>query len=362
MATTDKQLRVAMIGSGNFACCIVKNVGENTKRFPEMFHPTVNMWVFEENIEGRNLSDIINEEHENVKYLPGVALPDNVLAVSDLRKCCENADVLIFCMPHQFIERTCRTIRDVVDPTALVVSLIKGFGDAPDNDDDNAFQLISQRISTHLGVGDANCAVMMGANLANEIAQGQFCESTVGCSSNSPSTRLRLKRLLETDMFRIRLCDDPKTVEMCGALKNVVAVGAGFVDGLGEGIHVKSALIKRGLIEMMAFVRLFRPEAEDKTFLESCGVADLVTTCFGGRNRLVGEEFARRFANSTPTTLHALEAEMLNGQKLQGPMTANEVIHILKSKKQTEKFPIFKRVDDICKGKHNPQAILEVIS
>uniref|UniRef100_A0A4W5NNQ8 Glycerol-3-phosphate dehydrogenase 1 like n=1 Tax=Hucho hucho TaxID=62062 RepID=A0A4W5NNQ8_9TELE len=98
-------------------------------------------------------------------------------------------------------------------------------------------------------------------------------------------------------------------------------------------------------MEMIAFAKLFSKDGvvSSATFLESCGVADLITTCYGGRNRRVAEAFAE-----TGKTIAVLEQEMLNGQKLQGPATSAEVYHILKQKGLVDKFPLFVAVYQIC--------------
>jgi glycerol-3-phosphate dehydrogenase len=103
-------------------------------------------------------------------------------------------------------------------------------------------------------------------------------------------------------------------VEVCGALKNVVALGAGFVDGLGLGENSKAAIIRIGLMEMKRFTQHYFKSAKDSTFFESCGVADLIVTCYGGRNRRCAEAFVR--AGGTKT-FEDIEAELMNGQKIQ---------------------------------------------
>ncbi len=81
--------------------------------------------------------------------------------------------------------------------------------------------------------------------------------------------------------------------EMCGTLKNIVALGAGIVDGLGLGPNSKATIIRQGLVEMRSFTKALYPTARDDTFLECCGVGDLVATCTGGRNRLVAEAWTK---------------------------------------------------------------------
>eukprot|EP00069_Balaena_mysticetus_P005994 bmy_18291T0 len=143
---------------------------------------------------------------------------------------------------------------------------------------------------------------------------------------------------------RAGVCVDPGLCRGIARTRNIVAVGAGFCDGLRCGDNTKAAVIRLGLMEMIAFARIFcKGQVSTATFLESCGVADLITTCYGGRNRRVAEAFAR-----TGKTIEELEKEMLNGQKLQGPQTSAEVYRILKQKGLLDKFPLFTAVYQIC--------------
>ncbi|XP_056157178.1 glycerol-3-phosphate dehydrogenase 1-like protein [Lampris incognitus] len=329
-------LKVCIVGSGNWGSVIAKIVGHNVKG-SNRFDPNVNMWVFEETVNGKKLSEIINTEHENVKYLPGHKLPKNVVAVPDVTEAVKGAKVLVFVIPHQFIGRTCEQIKPHITPGTIGISLIKGIDAGPEG-----LKLISDIIREKLEI---DVSVLMGANIASEVAEEKFCETTIGAKE---ANGILFKELLQTPNFRITVVQDSETVELCGALKNIVAVGAGFCDGLGFGDNTKAAVIRLGLMEMVAFAKMFcKSPVSSTTFLESCGVADLITTCYGGRNRKVAEAFVR-----TKKSIAELEEEMLNGQKLQGPQTSTEVYKILEKQGIANKFPLFSAVYMICyKGK-----------
>jgi glycerol-3-phosphate dehydrogenase (NAD+) len=103
---------------------IAKIVGENVQKF-DYFDKEVKMYVYEEQVNGRKLTEIINNDHENVKYLPGHKLPSNVKAVSDIVETCHDADLLIFVLPHSFVVPTCRPLVGKLKKNAFGLSLIK---------------------------------------------------------------------------------------------------------------------------------------------------------------------------------------------------------------------------------------------
>lgn len=165
--------------------------------------------------------------------------------------------------------------------------MIKGVDSSPKG----GLVLVSNLISQILSI---DVSVLMGANIANEVAQEMFCEATIGYKNKEYAERFKL--LFDTPHFRINCVRDVEGVELCGALKNIVAIAAGIVDGLDLGENTKAAIIRIGLAEMKRFIDLFAPINESErweTFFESCGVADLITTCFGGRNRKLAEAHVR---------------------------------------------------------------------
>uniref|UniRef100_A0A8C5DFC8 Glycerol-3-phosphate dehydrogenase [NAD(+)] n=1 Tax=Gouania willdenowi TaxID=441366 RepID=A0A8C5DFC8_GOUWI len=327
------RLAPCMAVLSHWGSAIAKIIGHNV-RASNRFDPVVNMWVYEEMIDGRKLTEIINTEHENVKYLPNHKLPANVVAIPELVDAVKGAKVLVFVVPHQFIAKLCDQMKNHLGEGTIGISLIKGISEGPDG-----LKLVSDIIREKL---ELDVSVLMGANIANEVAEEKFCESTIG-ARNEANGQI-FKELLQTPNFRITVVMDSDTVELCGALKNIVAVAAGFSDGFGLGDNTKAAVIRLGMMEMVAFARLFLGESVcSETFLESCGVADLITTCYGGRNRRVAEAFVK-----TSKSITELEAEMLNGQKLQGPQTSADVYNVLQKKDMVNKFPLFAAVYQIC--------------
>jgi glycerol-3-phosphate dehydrogenase (NAD+) len=355
-STHETAEKVCIVGSGNWGSAISIPVGRNCRQFSHCEN-NVNMWVYEEELDmpsggRRKLTDIINSSHENIKYLPGIQLPRNVIAVSDIEEACQGATLLIFVLPHQFLPPLLSKIKNVVHPSCRGVSLIKGM----DFDDKNMSPvLVSRQIEKAMSLPQIpfHCGVLMGANVANEVAQGQVCESTIACNFepfDGEDLNEKTRIIFNSPTLRVQHVKDVAGAEACGALKNVIALGAGFIDGLGTyGGNTKAALLRIGLLEMISFCKHFFEGVCDDTFLHSCGMADLITTCYGGRNRKCADAFTKKRAedvqkewdeNSCQTLWESLEKDLLNGQKLQGTITAKEVYTTLSRKKLLDSYPL----------------------
>ncbi|WVN88128.1 glycerol-3-phosphate dehydrogenase (NAD(+)) [Cryptococcus depauperatus CBS 7841] len=338
--------KVAIIGSGNWGTAIARLAGINTKKHNDVFDDSrVPVWVFEEQFEGRKLTEIINETHENKKYLPDIKLPDNIVAVPDLLEAVKEATALVFVTPHQFLGKILDELEGHVKKDAKAISLIKGVEVKEAN-----IYLFADVIEKRLGI---STSALSGANIANEVAKDTFSETTVGYRTEEEGKLWQM--LFQTDKFKVQLIDDVTGVSLCGALKNIVAVAAGICDGLGYGSNSKSAIMRIGLLEMKYFCQEFFRDVKEESFLqESAGVSDVITSCLSGRNYRVAVEFVRQ-----KKSFDELEVEMLNGQKLQGIHTAKDVHNFLSARKQSRVYPLFDKVYQIAWEGLDPAQLTE---
>ncbi|KAI9674416.1 MAG: glycerol-3-phosphate dehydrogenase [Caeruleum heppii] len=398
LGAATKKHKVTVVGSGNWGSAIAKIVAENVSAHPELFEKGVQMWVFEEKVSlatthsrydaademstnPQELTKLINHFHENVRYLPNIPLPHNITANPSLVDSVKNSSILIFNLPHQFIGGICDQLRGHIVPYARGISCIKGV-----NVSSSTVSLFSESIGSKLGI---YCGALSGANIANEVAQEKFSETTIAYdpppmdsrnptpessqvdltkmsdeeapSGASKKVKLQpvpaefppldhnvLKTLFHRPYFHVRMVHDVAGVSISGALKNVVAIGAGFVDGRGWGDNAKAAVMRVGLLEMVKFgQQFFSSSVRAGTFTEeSCGVADLITSCSGGRNHRCA-----KLAVERGLSVDEVEASELNGQKLQGTLTAKEVNSFLKERGMEQEFPLMTAVYNILEGK-----------
>ncbi|KAF8823021.1 putative glycerol-3-phosphate dehydrogenase (gpdh), partial [Cardiosporidium cionae] len=234
-------------------------------------------------------------------------------------------------LQYTICQRACQTLAASggFHPNAKAISLIKGLY----VDDLHKPKLSSEIIKETLGL---ECCVLSGANVAKDVADEQFCEATIGYTDMESA--IIWQQLLDTPYFKINGVPDVAGVEVCGAVKNVIALAAGFCDGLSFGTNTKAAIIRQGFEELRRFATYFYNGLVEETFFDSAGIADTITTCFGGRNVKCAAEFVKCQGSKT---WPMIENEMLNGQKLQGTLTCEDIYKILKQHDLNKMFPLF---------------------
>jgi glycerol-3-phosphate dehydrogenase (NAD(P)+) len=223
--------------------------------------------------------------HENPDYLPGIRLPDALHASDDLAVVCGDADVVVFAVPSHGMRAVVAAARSDIAPGAAIVSLAKGI-------EQGTLRRMTEVIAEELSDHDASrIGVLTGPNLAREVAAGQPTASVVAVPDATVADELQ--QVFFAPTLRVYTTPDVVGCETAGALKNVLAIGAGIADGLGYGDNTKAALITRGLAEL---ARLgVAMGGEPLTFAGLAGMGDLIATCASpqSRNRHVGYELGR---------------------------------------------------------------------
>ena len=219
---------------------------------------------------------------ENVRFLPGVPLPEGVSVTGDMERI-RDADVVIGAVPSGATAEVVRLAQPCFMRGAAWVSATKGL-------EPGSRRRMTEVVGEVLGAGHPAC-VLSGPSFAREVAQGQLTAVVVACSDIEVARRVQQR--VSGPTFRAYASDDVIGVELGGTLKNVIAIGAGFCVGLGMGHDAIAALITRGLREMTTLAVAMG--ARQETMLGLAGLGDLVLTCTGGpsRNRRLGEALAR---------------------------------------------------------------------
>ena len=214
----------------------------------------------------------------NERYLPDAALPDNLIACIELDRCLDGVRDVLIAVPSHALRETLAAVRPLLADDARVCWATKGFelhtGKLP------------HQVATEVLGSDRPVAVLSGPTFAKEVGDGLPTAMTIAANDGEFAQELAVA--LSGDNFRAYTSDDMVGVEVGGAVKNVLAIGAGMSDGLGFGANSRIALITRGLVEMTRLgVAL---GARKETFMGLAGMGDLVLTCTDNlsRNRRMG--------------------------------------------------------------------------
>ncbi len=227
----------------------------------------------------------MQKHRENRRFLPGRAMPPGMDVTSSQEEALSGADLVIFAVPSRSLRENVRRVRDSIEGSPVIISASKGL-------ELDSGKRMSQVLEEDLPARLAGqiCA-LSGPNLALEIVEGKPSSTVV--ASRSEKAAETAQKIINSAVFRVYTNDDVVGVEMGGALKNIVALGAGICDGMGYGDNAKAAFITRGLAEITRFGAA--AGANPLTFAGLAGVGDLIATCSSplSRNHRVGMELAR---------------------------------------------------------------------
>lgn len=255
---------ISIIGAGSWGTAIailLANKGYYTR-----------LWVRDEQV-----LETIRNKRENTDYLPGIALPYNISASNDLEDCCTNSEIVVLATPSHAVRNIAGRMKPYMKKDQIIVNLAKGI-------ENETLLRMSQVISEFMP--DNEIAVVSGPSHAEEVAAG--IPTAVVASSSKRVVAEYIQDVFMTPRFRVYTNPDIVGVELGGALKNIIALGAGIIDGLGLGDNTKAAVMTRGIVEMGRLGESLG--ARVNTFAGLSGIGDLIVTCTSmhSRNRRAG--------------------------------------------------------------------------
>ena len=254
---------ISIIGSGSWGSAMAVMLAENG-------HDVI-LWSFLKE-ECENLK----KYRENKPFLPGIIFPENVSFTDDV-SCCEGADIVVMATPSHGVRNTAKAMAPHIKPGQIIVNISKGI-------EEDSYCTMSQVIKQE--IPGCTVAVMSGPSHAEEVSRKIPTTNVVACEDEKVARYIQ--DAFMNPNFRIYTNPDVTGVELGGSLKNVIALCAGVLDGMGLGDNTKAALMTRGLVEMSRLGVAMGANAE--TFNGLSGVGDLIVTCTSmhSRNRRAG--------------------------------------------------------------------------
>jgi glycerol-3-phosphate dehydrogenase (NAD(P)+) len=226
----------------------------------------------------------ISARHENVRFLPGIALHDQVVATNTMAEAITGAELVVYVAPSHVLRDVVRAGASSLRRDAILAVGTKGI-------EPGTLHTMTDVVAYECGGGGRDVVAVSGPSFALEVARGQ--PTAVVAASKGAEARGLVQRTLSSRSFRVYTNDDVIGVGLAGALKNVMAVATGIAEGLDLGLNSRAALITRGIAEMTRLGLALG--AKSSTFAGLAGLGDLVLTCTGAlsRNRAVGVEVGR---------------------------------------------------------------------
>lgn len=256
--------KVVVLGGGSWGTALALSLAKSGI--------DVDIWT-----RSKEQSESINHTRENIKYLPGVVIPKNIKATNDMKSALEGKIIIVLAVPTQCVRENLKEMKDYINKDQIIVNVSKGI-------EIGTLNRISEIVAQELPENEY--AVLSGPSHAEELAKD--VPTTAVVASKKKIVAERVQDVFMTPKFRVYTNPDVIGVEIGGALKNIIALGAGISDGLGYGDNTKAALMSRGIVEVGRLGKELG--AIPATFGGLSGIGDLIVTCTSmhSRNRRAG--------------------------------------------------------------------------
>ena len=330
--TTTKYTNIAVIGAGNWGTTLANLLADKGLN--------VDLWVREEEVYQQ-----IKQKRINETFLPGIELATSLNPVKSFKEALYNKDLALMVVPSNFFRGVLENMKQHLQPGIPIISATKGI----ENDTLKTMSQVSEEVLSDDKIDMFSC--LAGPSFANEVVRKLPTAITI--ASRNIHHAEELQQLFSTEYFRVYANNDLIGLELCGALKNVIAIAAGASDGLKFGLNARAALITRGLVEI---TRLgVAMGANPMTFAGLAGMGDLVLTCTGdlSRNRTVGLKIGQG------KSLDEIVSSMHN--VAEGVKTSKSAYQL--SKRMNIDMPIITQVYEILYEKKDPRmAVKELMT
>jgi len=255
--------KVSVIGAGSWGSALAVLLANNGHE--------VTLWTHDP-----HEIEMLSTKREQVEKLPGVKLPDNIMIEADLKTALTDEDVVVMAVPSPVVRMVAKQMSPFIKDGQIIVNVAKGIEDV-------TYKTLSDIIEEEI---PNEVCVLSGPSHAEEVGRG--IPTTVVVGAKNKETAEMLQDVFMNKVFRVYTSSDIVGIELGGALKNVIALAAGTVDGLGYGDNTKAALMTRGIAELTRLGEALGGKPE--TFSGLTGVGDLIVTCTSvhSRNRKAG--------------------------------------------------------------------------
>lgn len=274
----------------------------------------------------------LKENRENLKYLPGIKFADTLVPVDSTEEAMKDADVVLFSAPAQHFRSALKGALEYLTDDMIIVNVAKGI-------EQHSLMTMSQ-IAEELGV-TKNYVVFQGPSHAEEVGIG--LPTTVVAASKDNDKAVEIQNIFATDFLRVYTGEDVIGVELGGALKNIIALGAGISDGMGFGDNAKAAMMTRGIAEMKRLGA--KMGADVNTFSGLTGIGDLIVTCTSMHSR------NRRCGIMIGEGMDPQQAVKEVGMVVEGMFTAEAAYEL--AKKLDVEMPITNEIYKLVQGEIN---------